>query len=153
MDRGAWWATVHGVTKSWTWLSNWTTTNNNNLPLIYFVEYGSLFSPIPTPVHHALLLWRSTSQQEAVFSPGDMWQWLEAFLVVTTWRREERYRPALSASSGERPGMLPSILQHVRWSPSPKKVSSLKYQWKSKLWNLPGDGKTKLSPKTEISCS
>ena len=24
MDRGAWWATVHGVTKSWTRLSNWT---------------------------------------------------------------------------------------------------------------------------------
>ena len=24
MDRGAWWATVHGVTKSWTWLINWT---------------------------------------------------------------------------------------------------------------------------------
>ena len=23
MDRGAWWATVHGVTKSWTQLSNW----------------------------------------------------------------------------------------------------------------------------------
>ena len=22
MDRGAWWAAVHGVTKSWTWLSN-----------------------------------------------------------------------------------------------------------------------------------
>ena len=22
MDRGAWWAIVHGVTKSWTWLSN-----------------------------------------------------------------------------------------------------------------------------------
>ena len=25
MDRGAWWATVHGVTKHQTWLSNWTT--------------------------------------------------------------------------------------------------------------------------------
>ena len=25
MDRGAWWATVHEVTKSWTWLSEWTT--------------------------------------------------------------------------------------------------------------------------------
>ena len=23
MDRGAWWAIVHGVTKSWTWLSYW----------------------------------------------------------------------------------------------------------------------------------
>ena len=22
MNRGSWWATVHGVTKSWTWLSN-----------------------------------------------------------------------------------------------------------------------------------
>ena len=22
MDRGAWWATVHGITKSWTWLSS-----------------------------------------------------------------------------------------------------------------------------------
>ena len=24
-DRGAWHAAVHGVTKSWTWLSHWTT--------------------------------------------------------------------------------------------------------------------------------
>ena len=27
MDRGAWWAAVHGVTKSWTWLSTSTTTD------------------------------------------------------------------------------------------------------------------------------
>ena len=26
MDRGAWWATVRGVAKSWTWLSKWITT-------------------------------------------------------------------------------------------------------------------------------
>ena len=25
-DRGAWGTTVHGVAKSWTWLSDWTTT-------------------------------------------------------------------------------------------------------------------------------
>ena len=25
-DRGAWCAAVHEVTKSWTWLSDWTTT-------------------------------------------------------------------------------------------------------------------------------
>ena len=26
MDRGTWWATVHGVAKSWTWLSDFTFT-------------------------------------------------------------------------------------------------------------------------------
>ena len=31
MDRGAWWATVHGVTKSWTWLS--TDSRISPLPL------------------------------------------------------------------------------------------------------------------------
>ena len=25
-DRGAWWATIEGVEKSWTWLSDWITT-------------------------------------------------------------------------------------------------------------------------------
>ena len=29
-DRGAWWATVHGVPKSWTRLSDWITTNKTN---------------------------------------------------------------------------------------------------------------------------
>ena len=29
MDREAWCAVVHGVTKSWTWLSNWTELNWN----------------------------------------------------------------------------------------------------------------------------
>ena len=29
MDREAWGAAVHGVTKSWTWLSDWTELNNN----------------------------------------------------------------------------------------------------------------------------
>ena len=28
-DREAWCAAVHGVTKNWTWLSNWTTINRS----------------------------------------------------------------------------------------------------------------------------
>ena len=29
--REAWWAAVHGVAKSWTWLSSWTTTNESQI--------------------------------------------------------------------------------------------------------------------------
>ena len=29
MDKEAWHAAVHGVTKSWTWLSDWTTTKSH----------------------------------------------------------------------------------------------------------------------------
>ena len=48
MDWGAWWAAVHGVTKSWTWLSDFTylqcllkmfTEQINEQALAIFYEY------------------------------------------------------------------------------------------------------------------
>ena len=30
MDREAWRAAVHGIAKSWAWLSNWTELNDVN---------------------------------------------------------------------------------------------------------------------------
>ena len=32
MDREAWWAAVHGVAKSWTWLSIYTHKKVNDIP-------------------------------------------------------------------------------------------------------------------------
>ena len=32
-ERGAWCATVHGVTNSWTWLSDWTTTTKSYITM------------------------------------------------------------------------------------------------------------------------
>ena len=48
MDREAWYAPVHGVAKSWTWLSNWTELNplltswplNAFISINYFKEFG-----------------------------------------------------------------------------------------------------------------
>ena len=37
MDRGAWWATAHGVPKSWTWLSTHTWTADPPYPLFNFI--------------------------------------------------------------------------------------------------------------------
>ena len=42
MDRGAWWATVHGVTKSWTGLSNLACMHAKHFSPIY--PYNSFFS-------------------------------------------------------------------------------------------------------------
>ena len=60
MDGGTWWATVHGITKSWTRLSDFTTTSQPS------VQFSSVTPSRPTlcdpmnrstpglPVHHQL---------------------------------------------------------------------------------------------------
>ena len=46
MDGEVWLAAVHGVAKSWTWLSNWTELNWINHPLIFFAVYFKTVYPI-----------------------------------------------------------------------------------------------------------
>ena len=38
-DREAWRAAVHGVAKSWTQLSDWTTTNRNTWALFVMLQH------------------------------------------------------------------------------------------------------------------
>ena len=49
MDREAWGAAVHGVTKSWTWLSNWTELNNFNSNFTYAVNICAHDYQVPKP--------------------------------------------------------------------------------------------------------
>ena len=45
MDREAWHAAVHGVAKSWTWLSNWTELNLTGCTLVAGKVYGKAGEP------------------------------------------------------------------------------------------------------------
>ena len=46
MDRGAWWATVHGVSNSWTGLSNWHTHTQRNMDPVLIPTLGFIGLPI-----------------------------------------------------------------------------------------------------------
>ena len=55
-DRGAWHAAVHGVAKSWTWLSYWTTTDvvHHQFPLLFNVFFSWALQKI---TEKSLLWW------------------------------------------------------------------------------------------------
>ena len=54
MDRGVWWATVHGIAKSQTWLSDWAPTHT-----IYGLQstflYSKLLNPCKYPINWCCL--------------------------------------------------------------------------------------------------
>ena len=62
-DREAWCAAVHGVTKSWTWLGNWTTTPKNQ---IYQLGYQK--KPMTTSSTKL-----SKSESSQILDPEKMW--------------------------------------------------------------------------------
>ena len=55
MDREAWRATVHGVAKSWMWLSDWTESNYVSAQLLshvwFFAVPWTIYSPPGSSVH------------------------------------------------------------------------------------------------------
>ena len=62
MHREVWCAVVHGITKSWTWLSDWTEHHSQKIPQFSSVAQSCLtlwdpmdFSTPGFPVHHWLL--------------------------------------------------------------------------------------------------
>ena len=61
MDREVWHATVHGVTKSWTWLSDWTESNLD--PWVGMIPWRR--ERLPTPV-----FW--PGEFHGLYSPWDL---------------------------------------------------------------------------------
>ena len=71
MEREAWRAVIHGVSKSWTWLSDWTElTELKRVAGIIFIL--SMFSVFPVILHFYL---RSGSIFYFFFSYHNLWIW------------------------------------------------------------------------------
>ena len=61
-DREAWQAAVHGFSKSRTWLSNWTTTNNMSHNFFFYFKYGTLHEFACHPCAGAMLIFSVSFQ-------------------------------------------------------------------------------------------
>ena len=65
MDREAWLAAVHGVAKSWIWLSNWTELNWINHPLIFLAcIFQNSISYISLPLQNLISRLNHSSLQQ-----------------------------------------------------------------------------------------
>ena len=80
VDRGDWWATIHGATKSQKWLSSWAYTHTNNR-----------LAPCPTPNSHTLPSsandWLADTEVQKVGSLGSQQDQLCSVLTLqrTLW--------------------------------------------------------------------
>ena len=101
MDRGAWWAAVHGVSKSWIQLSDFTFT----------FHFHSLEKEMAT--HSSVLAWR--------VSPRDEGAWWAAIYGVTQSRTRLKW---LSSSKLALP-------RRRQWHPTPVLLPGKSHGWRS----------------------
>ena len=113
-DRAAWWATVHGVAKSWTGLSDWTHTQ---LPV-------RRTQPSPRKVK-ALKMQKTTDNTDGQEAPSRDDGWIQ---TLTTWMSTSQGERSPSARGNEVRGTPPSPTQRVtpetRWSLQSQILSS-----------------------------
>ena len=85
MVRGAWWATVHGVAKSWTWLRRLSIKHNTDpsnkmcLNEIWEEEQGLLVPFFSLPAHLSLLSSPFWTVTPAILNPPApilLWTWI-----------------------------------------------------------------------------
>ena len=75
MDREAWHAAVHGVTKSWTRLSHWTELNGNPL------HYSCLENPMDRGTWQATIHGVTRVQHDLATKPPPLWK-LEWYQLI-----------------------------------------------------------------------
>ena len=101
MDGGAWWATVHGVAKSWTWLSDFKIIYLNLHKLIFWAVKECLLQVLNLgSTNYLLAMWNRASSVQ--FSLSVM------FNILWTHRLQHARLPCPSP-------LLELALTHVYW--------------------------------------
>ena len=70
MDRGAWHAAVHGVAKSWTWLSDWTELNWEHFNLSYILLLSSISDSFTLVLHSSFITFIIVGFEQLVYFFG-----------------------------------------------------------------------------------
>ena len=108
MDGGAWYTTVHGVTKSWTWLSDFTYFTIQNLSILPRKVQSGMISAVLSLSVMSNFLQLHIQQPTRVFCP-----WV--FSRQEYWRGCHALLQGIFPTQGLNPGFL-----HCRWE-SPEK--------------------------------
>ena len=95
MDQGAWWATVHGIAKSRTRLSNFISFHFIHICIIYmyiFIYVNMLEKTLERPVHHKrnqpwIFTGRTDAEAEALF--GHLRQRADSLKKTLIFRKTE----------------------------------------------------------------
>ena len=66
-DREAWFAGVHGVAKSWTWLSAWPTTTNTEREDFYWIKIWKAYQPAIICGLHNITVWKQLKGKRGIF--------------------------------------------------------------------------------------
>ena len=140
MNREAWQSTVHGVTKSQTWLSNWTSATHLALPFLpwgwsskfifidtYSDRYSSTFCHLSTPTKN-----RQASSTISV----DTYQFSWSVMSDSLWPHELQHaRPPCPSQT---PGACSNSCPSSQWCHPT--ISSSVVLFSPCLWSFPASG-------------
>ena len=115
MDRRPWWATVPGVTKSQTWLSDWTELNwTEHIPSHYLISVLLFFFNFSFFIFWFLnFLWRFLICWWHYFGKNNA-NWIEVFWIYSKWNIFCLFTSVQFSCSVMSNSLQPGGLQHTR---------------------------------------
>ena len=130
MDREAWHAAVHGLAKSWTWLSDWIELNSV-VPLVQITIQGSLFILLLDILNYLMDNFLVAQMVKHLPAMRETW--------VQSLGQEDSLEKEMAIYSS-------SLAQNILWTEEPCRLQSMgsqrvRHDWATSLqWTIQGLG-------------